>query len=184
VTLNDFGTSGDVRITTTLSSGDLFVATGFPGSFGFNLKGNPTISVGGVSPGWSLLSPNAGSLHFDGFGHFDYALVCTACGNGGSSPVPPPLQFDVFASGLTIGSFAEGSTDGSASVMFAADIIGTNGNTGLVGGSHASLITESTTPIPEPATIMLFGSGLIAFARLSRRALRRPSDHSESRLPS
>jgi hypothetical protein len=61
-----------------------FVKTGFAGSFAFDLLGNPTISVSNLSSGWSLLSAAASSLHFDGLGKLDYALVCDSCGHGGA----------------------------------------------------------------------------------------------------
>src|SRR5260370_9745737 len=60
-----------------------FVSTGLPGSLGFDLLGNPTISVSNLTSGWSLLSASAGSLRFDGFGNLDYALECGVSGNGG-----------------------------------------------------------------------------------------------------
>jgi hypothetical protein len=167
VTLNDFGGSGDVQVTVDLFNGDRFVHTGFPGSFGFDLIGNPTISLSGVSTGWSLLSTTAGALHFDGFGNLEYALTCDACGSGGSHPVAPPLKFDVLAAGLTIASFAEASTGGDPT-YFVADIRGNNQNTGPVGG-----LTPIAT-VPEPASFLLVGSGLVAAWRNRRRRATRP----------
>ena len=74
VTLNDFGGTGDVLVTVALTSGNRFIDTGFAGAFAFNLLGDPTISVTSITSGFALVSPTAGSLHFDGFGFFDYAI--------------------------------------------------------------------------------------------------------------
>jgi hypothetical protein len=151
-----------VQVDVSLASGDKFVNTGFPGSFAFDLVGDPSISVTDLTAGWSLLSANAGSLHFDGFGNLEYALVCTVCGNGASHPFAGPISFDVTAAGLTPANFQELSVGGSAQVYFVADILGTTGKTGPVG---ATLITTSA---PEPATLGLMMLGLVGATLLRR----------------
>ena len=156
-----------VKLTVTLSGSDKFVSTGFPGSFGFDLVGNPTIGISNLTSGWSLLSTTAGDLQFDGFGNLDYALLCTVCGNGGSNPFAGPISFDITAAGLTPGSFKELSRlpPGSEQTYFVADILGSTGNTGVVG---ATLVN---TPVPEPTSLLLFGSGasLLALSVIRRR---------------
>ncbi len=151
-----------VLVDVSLTSSE-FVNTGFPGSFAFDLLGNPTISVTNLTSGWSLLSTSAGSLHFDGFGNLDYALLCAICGNGGSNPFPGPISFDVTAPGLTAASFADPSTGGSPSVYFAADIIGSTGNTGPVGAM------PSGTSVSEPAPLGLMTLALASAMLVSRR---------------
>jgi len=152
-----------VQVDVTLTPGDQFVRTGFSGSFAFDLIGNPAISVSDLTAGWSLLSPNAGSLHLDGFGNLEYALVCTVCGNGASHPFVGPISFDVAAAGLTPANFQELSVGGSAQAYFVADIRGTTGNTGPVGA------TSITTSAPEPATIGLMTLGLAGATLMRRR---------------
>ncbi len=152
-----------VRVDVSLLNSSEFVSTGFPGSFAFDLLGNPTISVANLTSGWSLLSSSAGSLHFDGFGKLDYALVCAICGNGGSNPFPGPISFDVTAPGLATASFEDLSAGGSPPVYFVADIIGSTGNTGPVG---ATLISTS---VPEPTPLGLMGIGLACGMLLRRR---------------
>jgi hypothetical protein len=152
-----------VQVDVSLAPGDKFVKTGFPGSFAFDLVGNPAISITDLTAGWSLLSANAASLHFDGFGNLEYALVCTVCGNGASHPFAGPISFDVTAAGLTPANFQELSSGGSAQVYFVADILGTTGKTGPVG---ATLITTS---VPEPATLGLMTLGLAGVTLLRRR---------------
>jgi len=159
--------ANSVKLVVNLSGTDSFVSTGFPGSFGFDILGDPTISVSNLTSGWSLLSTTAGDLHFDGFGNLDYALLCTICGSGGSNPFAGPISFDVTAAGLTTESFKELSSipPGTERAYFVADILGSTGNTGPVG---ATLVVSST---PEPSSLLLFGSGasLLALSALRRR---------------
>ncbi|HEY6991289.1 MAG TPA: PEP-CTERM sorting domain-containing protein [Bryobacteraceae bacterium] len=147
-----------VKLVVSLSAGDKFVSTGFPGSFGFNISGNPTIGISNLTAGWSLLSTTAGNLHFDGFGNLDYALSCDSCGNGGSNPFAGPISFDITAAGLNPASFAELSRlpPGSEQTFFVADIIGTNGKTGPVGA------TLTQTAVPEPGTVSLLAAGALS----------------------
>ena len=158
-----------VKLTASLSSGDKFVSTGFPGSFGFDVIGDPTITVSNLTAGWSLLSKTSGDLHFGAFGNVDYALVCNVCGSGASNPFVAPISFDVTASGLTPASFAELSRipPGSTRAYFVADIQGTTGNTGIVGAITA------TSNAPEPGGFLLCGLGtlMVVFGLLPRRKL-------------
>ncbi|HEX7360310.1 MAG TPA: PEP-CTERM sorting domain-containing protein [Bryobacteraceae bacterium] len=147
-----------VDIGVSLTSGNNFWSSGFPGSFGFNITDpDPTISVNNLSSGWSLNSTSGGSLHFDGFGNLDYALSCSDCGPH-DDPVTS-LSFSVTADGLTPASFQELSSipPGSDRAYFVADIMGANGNTGVVGAT-----LTSTTAVPEPSSFLLSAAGALA----------------------
>jgi hypothetical protein len=176
ITVTDTGTN-TVSVDVKLATGFGFVDTGAGAgaSFFFRLLGNPTITYSGITTGWSI--PNviganqqaAGSYAGDGLsGQFEYALSCnppgapTGCGNGGSSPKLSPLDFTVTAPGLTAASFNDtGNPSGSP---FAADVISSNGNTGLIDGSLTSRVTT-----PEPTSILLLGGVLFASAAALRK---------------
>jgi hypothetical protein len=163
--------TGGVQITVTLLNGNRFTETGFDGTIGFNLIGNPTITESPDTVGWRLNGDPAGSpitpvsaqslTNWDGFGTFEYGIICDAC--AGSATVAGPLTFTVLGTGLDITDFAELSTGkGGTAAFFAVDILsGTTGKTGLV---------DATSTVPDGgATVTLLGSVLLGLGMLRRR---------------
>lgn len=160
--------AGGLSFSVTLNSGYSFVDTGFNVDFGFNLNGNPSITYSGVSSGFAagntsgntttLTNPQtAGVFHMDGAGDFEYGLLCTACGNGGSNPQPGPLNFTISAAGLNLSSLQLNA----AGEYFAVDLLG-NGNTGAVDASLSTVPDGGTT-------VGLLGLSMLGLGYLRRR---------------
>ena len=150
--------STEVLVTETLNNGNEFVKTGAGDALEFNITGNPAITISNITSGFSVgPAPDTAST----FGSFDYSVTCSGCGNGGSSPLPGPLSFDVtVASGLLISNFSANSGGN----FFASDIIsGTTGKTGNVAAMNAPTAT------PEPVSFSLFGAGLLTLGLFRRR---------------
>jgi hypothetical protein len=150
-----------VEITVSLLDGNKFVTTGSHTGFAFNVQGG-AVTVGLLPGGWSSLGANIEP----GFGSFTNGINCDK-GNSnnqnscaGNNPWVGDLVFDVSrASGLDTADFVLNG-DGYS---FATDIIsGTNGNTGPVGAGNA---------VPEPATLAMMGTGVLAVAGAIRRTL-------------
>jgi hypothetical protein len=162
VKLTQDGASVDVSV--ELNNGNLFVNTGLY-AMTFDIKSAKTgVTVSSLLPGWATFLTGS-PLHQDGFGTFPYGIDCTGCGPGAStaSANGNTLTFSVTATGgLTIADFIS-----NGNVFFTADIIsGTTGKTGAVGALGPS-------PTPEPASMLLFGTGILALVgMLGRRTSR------------
>ncbi|GGA66022.1 hypothetical protein GCM10011507_17040 [Edaphobacter acidisoli] len=154
--------STTVTVTVTLNQAngtERFAGTGAGDALEFNLSSNPAITIGNITTGFGVgPSPDTAST----FGSFDYSVTCTACQGGKSSNPAGPLSFTVTsASGVTIADF----TANTGGYYFASDIFGNNGKTGNVAANSFS----NTPSVPEPSSLLLFGTGVLSAAGLLRR---------------
>ena len=105
---------------------------------------------------FSLTSGNAGSLHFNGFGNFQYSIqLNTAQGAGGAQA--SPLSFDILATGLTESSFTTNATGWRFGVDVYNPVLGTTGPIG------------NGSPVPEPSAIGLLGTALAGIGLWRKR---------------
>ena len=166
VTATDIG-AGEVQVTIALKAGEDFAKTGAGGgnTLLWNLSGTPTLtdftSAATNNQPVALASTTAGSIMADGSGTWQYAVNCPTCGNGESAPtLLSPITFDISSTGLSTANFVQNGNG----LFFAADISGTNGNTGVVGAPTAVPVPA----VPEPSSLAILGAALIGF-RLARR---------------
>jgi hypothetical protein len=172
VTLHQF-TNGSgyqsVNVTVALNSAFGFIDTGAHDTFTFTSDLMP-ITVSGMTAGFTYYLPPGNNPPFGTFGVY---IDCNSsgnpyCGNGASHPIYGTLSFNVSYSGgnLTISDFI--GNDHTPPIYFAADVfsnsqLGGTGKTGAVGAGGPGVST------PEPSSLALLGSGLLALGGLVRR---------------
>jgi hypothetical protein len=100
---------------------------------------------------------------FDGFASFEYAVLVNA--QGGGHGIGPSLSFDLSGSSLTLASLQQNS----ANTFFVVDVLGANGNTGLVDASVRN-VPGPIVGAGLPGLVMAC-AGLVGLARRRRQKL-------------
>ena len=150
----------NIDVTVTMFPGFEAFGTGDAnnGIFGFNVVGSVAgLNITGLPAGWAF-NPAGGQM--DGFGTFDVTLSCCNPANAVSS-----FSFTISRTG-GFSSASDIFEANSTGTHFAIHIAPTNGNpTGFAGDGTPS-------DVPEPASMLLLGTGLLAFAAGLRKRLK------------
>jgi hypothetical protein len=179
VTLHQVGTD-EVQVTVQLNSDYSFrdAPGGSGGShqaFDFDLAATSGVTISNLTDGLTSQTFDYlghGSYSEAGLATFDYGFQCTTCAPGATSTPTQMLQFDVNATGLTITNFlAEGVYYFGADLVQIGDPNKFSDNIGSTGNFGATYTGVSTSPVPEPSSLALLGTGLLGVAGLVRRRL-------------
>src|SRR5690242_2060020 len=160
----------NIQVDISLLAGNRIVNTGFDASVAFNYTGSGQIGVTGLPGTYTLVNNgNPSSIGMDGFGTFEYGVLFNS--QGGGAGTDSSLTFTVTRVGgfASVFDLVQLSTNppGSIQSPFAVDIIcdSCGPATGVIGTNGES--------VPEPASMVLLGSGLLGLAAGVRKRMRR-----------
>lgn len=174
VTLHQAGLN-DVQVTVVLNSAYSFrnAPDANHNAFVFDLSGVTGVSATKITSGpqsQTFTFAGLGSYKDPDLGTFMYAFECPTCAKGVPSTPTQTLQFDLLGTGLTTASFIS-----NGSYYFGVDVVGLNnaaglGLTGNIGATGPG-VPSTTSPVPEPSSLFLLGSGMAMAAGVVRRKL-------------
>ena len=151
------GSNIDVTVQMTAGFTAFGQGNGNNGIFGFNIVGSTDgLDITGLPAGWSF-SASGGQM--DGFGNFDVTLDC--CNPPGVSS----FSFTVSRTGgfSSASDLFEANSNGA---HFAVHIAPTNGN-------PTGFAADGGTATPEPASMLLMGTGLLTLAAGLRKRFKK-----------
>jgi|SRR5438552_5871815 len=157
VTVTQNGTSVD--ITVDLATGYKFAKTGSADFQAFKFNGTG-VALGDITVDQTVsgqtLAAMTGAFNGDGTGMFTFGIECTTCKNGGASAFDDNIVFHV--ADATIADLTQGN---NFNIIFVADVLAPNGNTGPVDVTGPGGRTPDSGSTALLLGLSLFGLGFV-----------------------
>jgi len=173
VTLTD-STHATVTFSGNTVGGYTFLM-GDGGAVALNTNGTASVNVAGITflqlPGFTTASFEAGGAgNEDGFGKFNFSLNDKTIGGSGYTGAVTSVTFNLTNTTGTWASATNVLTPNSGGYTAAAHIFVCNSSSGPCTKDAGALDTGyAANGVPEPASIALFGSGLLTLGAIIRR---------------
>jgi hypothetical protein len=153
---------GDIQVDVAMAAGYIIHGAGA----GFNVAAGFTgIDVGSINPA-AFFAPDLTSHTFDGYGSFAYSVASNQSTSEAQGTNTNAVSFIVDAN--------ENFTTAAQITNLALQVapLAANGDTGFVTTSPVVGPTPLITPTPEPASMILLGTGLISLSGFARKKFR------------
>jgi hypothetical protein len=161
-----------VQVTEDLTPGYVWAVSGAGESLSFNVDKIFTFVPASFSTGFG---PGTAPYKASPFSDFSAGVNCTVsavCGSGTSAQFAGELQFEITnASGLTPSDFTNSSGEYFASDIGIPRVTGGGFTTGNVATNIPGTTTRTGSEVPEPGSIVLFGTilaGIVTGVRKGR----------------
>jgi hypothetical protein len=160
ITLSQSGANVNVSLVLNTANNERFAGTGAGEALEFNALNASTADITNISSGF-VLGPAPATA--SAFGTFLFSVDCSTCQGGQAGNSKGPLSFTLL--NATISDFVANASGYYFASDIAIDIDGTTrtGNVAALG--------SNTPSVPEPSSLMLFGTGVTALGGLIRRRM-------------
>jgi hypothetical protein len=157
-------TATTVTVTETLLGGTVFVGGTGTDALDFNVKGAGTLVYGLADTKDFSVNTKSGPFSASPFGSFLDQVDCVSCSGSKKTNTDGPLQFTLTsATGVQLSDFVANA----GGYYFSSEVLCPDGQTGDIAANTFSITTVS--PVPEPSSLMLMGTGILFVAAMFRR---------------